>query len=211
MINIKMFSFNPFCENTFIVSNKNDGIIIDPGCLYDDEFVELDTYLEQNKIDVKAILITHGHLDHVFGCKYIANKYNTKIYLPELDKPLYDNLEQQSIQFNIELDMPPAPDYLIKNEDTLTLCDFKIKPLFTPGHSAGEMCYFFEQDNVCFTGDVLFSGSIGRTDLWEGNYNTIISSIKNKLFTLKDDVVIYPGHGEESTIGNERQNNPFFT
>lgn len=209
MLNIKTFCFNPFYENTYILSNSKDGLVIDPGCLYEDEFRELDQYAAQNNIDIKAILITHGHLDHIFGCKYISQKYNSDIYLPDLDKTLYNSLNEASMQFNIETETPPDNYTLIKDNSIIKICGFEITPLFTPGHTKGEYCYYMKKEKICFTGDVLFAGSIGRTDLWGGDYDSLIKSINNKLLTLDDDVTIYSGHGPESTIGREKISNPY--
>lgn len=209
MLNIKTFTFNPFYENTYLLSNSKETIVIDPGCLYEDELNEFDQYIAQNDIVIKAILITHGHLDHIFGCKYLFKKYRPEIYLPETDKPLYDNLYEASMQFNIEAETPPENPTLIKDESIITICGIDIKPLFTPGHTRGEYCYYLEQHKICFTGDVLFEGSIGRTDLWGGDYDSLIRSINNKLLTLDDEVVIFSGHGPESTIGREKKSNPY--
>jgi glyoxylase-like metal-dependent hydrolase (beta-lactamase superfamily II) len=111
--------------------------------------------------------------------------------------------------FDIILDEPPKPEQLITETTELSLGNSTLKFLFTPGHTPGEYCIYLEKEKICITGDVLFNESIGRTDLWGGNYITLIDSIEKKLFILPDEVVIYPGHGESSTIGYEKQNNPF--
>jgi glyoxylase-like metal-dependent hydrolase (beta-lactamase superfamily II) len=209
MLKIKTFCFNPFYENTYLLSNSKEAIVIDPGCLYEDEFHEFDQYIVQNDIIIKAILITHGHLDHIFGCKYLYQKYRPEIYLPEPDESLYSNLDQASIQFNIEAENPPENPTLIRDESVLEICGLEIKPLFTPGHTKGEYCYYLEKQKICFTGDVLFSGSIGRTDLWGGDYDSLIRSINNKLLTLDDEVTVYSGHGPETSIGREKKINPY--
>lgn len=209
MFKIQTFCFNPFSENSYVVSQNGNGFIIDPGCLYKDEYDELDSYLDLNNIKLNSILITHAHLDHLFGCNYIKNKYNSKIYLPEIDKPLYDNIKNQGNQFNIKLEPLPEPDSFISSDDIFQIGELSIRPLFTPGHTPGEYCYLLEQQSVCFTGDVLFANGIGRTDLWKGSYKDLMNSINTKLLSLNESVVIYPGHGETSTIGNEKINNQY--
>jgi glyoxylase-like metal-dependent hydrolase (beta-lactamase superfamily II) len=144
------------------------------------------------------------------GCDFIKESYNSAFFVPENDQPLLQNAEQQASAFNLTLKTPPVPDQLITEDLVLYLGDKKLEFIPTPGHTPGEYCIYLKNDSICITGDVLFKGSIGRTDLWGGDYQTLMNSITNKLFTLPDDVTIYPGHGENSTIGIEKTQNPFF-
>jgi glyoxylase-like metal-dependent hydrolase (beta-lactamase superfamily II) len=143
------------------------------------------------------------------GCSFVKEKYNPLYYIPEKDLPLFENAQKQAEMFGITMNKLPEIDKYLNEDEQLMLGDESFNNLFTPGHSPGEFCLYFEKSNFCITGDVLFRESIGRTDLYGGDYNTLINSIKTKLFTLPDDLVIYPGHGEDSTIGYEKLHNPF--
>ncbi|MCL4549904.1 MAG: MBL fold metallo-hydrolase [Bacteroidetes bacterium] len=212
MLNIQKFVFNPFSENTYIVwdDNSKTGAIIDPGCNDDNERETVDNFIRSNSLNLKFLINTHCHIDHIFGNSYIKKNYDVNFLAPEKDVPLLDMMINVAKIYAVELIPSPHPDELILDEQKFLLGNTEGKFLFTPGHSPGEVCLYFEKDKICFTGDVLFNKNIGRTDLPGGSYDTLIDSIKNKLFTLPDDVTIYPGHGEASTIGDEKKNNLFF-
>ena len=211
MIKIETFTFNLFAENTFVVWDEEtkEAAVIDPGTsgLAEEELLE--DYITKNDLKIKHLINTHCHIDHILGCKFVKEKYNPQYLVPKKDVPLLKKGQVQAAAFNIEFKEPPKPDGFITEEEELQLGETKIKFLFTPGHTPGEYCIYFEEDKICITGDVLFREGIGRTDLWGGDYNRLIRSIEEKLFTLPGDVKIYPGHGEPSTIKHEMQNNPF--
>ncbi len=211
MIKVKVFTFNLFSENTIVIwdDETKESAIIDPGTLTSEEENILSDFILANNLNVKYLINTHCHIDHILGCKFVKKKYNPVYYAPEKDIPLLEHAQQQAQMFDIILEEPPKPDQLIDETKEITLGDSKLKFLFTPGHTPGEFCIYLEREKICITGDVLFNESIGRTDLWGGDHDTLIDSIQNKLLILPDDVVIYPGHGETSTIGYEKQNNPF--
>jgi glyoxylase-like metal-dependent hydrolase (beta-lactamase superfamily II) len=211
MVKIKVFTFNLFSENTIVLWDEetNEAVVIDPGTSTTDEERILSEFISSNNLKIKYLINTHCHIDHILGCKFMKEKYDPIYYAPEQDLPLLEHAQQQASMFNISLDKPPKPDELITEGTELSLGKTKMKFLFTPGHTPGEFCIYLENEKICVTGDVLFNESIGRTDLWGGDYNTLIDSIQTKLLRLPDDVVIYPGHGESSTIGYEKQNNPF--
>lgn len=211
MIKVKAFTFNLFAENTIVVWDEEtkDAAVIDPGMSSEEEEKVFTNYIADEKLSIKILINTHCHIDHILGCSFIKQKYNPFYYVPEKDLPLLDNAEQQAAMFDIEFEKPPKPDEMISEETKIQLGNSVIQFLFTPGHTPGEYCLYFEDNKICITGDVLFKESIGRTDLWGGDYKTLISSIEKKLLTLPDEVVIYPGHGESSTIGHEKQHNPF--
>jgi glyoxylase-like metal-dependent hydrolase (beta-lactamase superfamily II) len=143
------------------------------------------------------------------GCRFVKENFNPVYYIPEKDLPLFNNAGKQAEMFGIEMSKLPKVDKYLTEGEKLLLGNESFSNLFTPGHSPGEFCLFFEESKFCITGDVLFRESIGRTDLYGGDYDTLIESIKTKLLTLHDDIVIYPGHGDESTIGYEKLHNPF--
>jgi len=211
MIKIKNFTFNLFAENTLVVWDDKtlESAIIDPGSSNSAEEKILEEFIIKNKLKVKYLINTHCHIDHILGCRFVKEKYNPVYLAPELDLPLLKNAQKQADAFDIIMEDPPLPDQFINEESIINLGDSVGKFIFTPGHSPGEFCIYFKEEKLCITGDVLFNEGIGRTDLWGGDYKTLIDSIESKLFKLPDDVKIYPGHGETSTIGHEKFNNPF--
>jgi glyoxylase-like metal-dependent hydrolase (beta-lactamase superfamily II) len=211
MVQVKSFTFNFFNENTFVLwdDETKESAIIDPGVYSSDEQITLTDFITNQKLNIKFLINTHCHIDHILGCKFVKEKFNPVYYAPEKDILLLENSVMQAQMFDINFEEPPSPDKLINDETELFLGDSKIVFLFTPGHTPGEYCLYLEKEKICITGDVLFKEGIGRTDLWGGNYDALINSIENKLFSLPDDVKIYPGHGDESTIGYEKQYNPF--
>lgn len=211
MIKVHKFVFNPFLENTYIVwdEKSKEAAIIDPGCYDKKEETELANFIEEQKLNPIFIINTHCHIDHIFGNAFIKKKYNSKLLAPEEDLFLFDLMKQEAEKFGYNFTRSPLPDEYISEEKPIVLGNIKGVFLFTPGHTPGEHCLYFEDDKLCFTGDVLFQESIGRTDLWGGNYEILLKSIKTKLLTLPDDVRIFPGHESDSTIGREKKFNPF--
>lgn len=211
MLKIKLFTFNVFSENTIIIwdDKSGDAAIVDPGTSSSTEENELLSFISSKDLRIKYLINTHCHIDHILGCSFVKEKFNPVYYAPELDLPLLDNAQQQAQMFDLDIDQPPIPDKLITEQTEIMIGESKLQFLFTPGHTPGEFCIYIGEEKICVTGDVLFKESIGRTDLWGGNYETLLNSIHEKLILLPDDVVIYPGHGEPSTIGYEKQNNPF--
>ena len=211
MVELKKFVFNPFMENTFVVWDKEtrEAAVIDPGCSDELEEQEFSEFIINNSLSLKYLINTHCHLDHIWGCKFIKEKYNPQYLIPEDDLTLLKNAGSQADMYNVSFNEPPLPDGFISESLHISLGSSQIKFLYTPGHTPGEFSLYFPSEKFCIVGDVLFRGSIGRTDLWGGNYETLMDSIFNKLLSLDDNVIIYPGHGEESTIGIERSKNPF--
>ncbi len=211
MIKIETFVFNLFSENTFVVWDEETkkAAVIDPGMSSLSEEELLGDFISKNDLKIKYLINTHCHIDHILGCNFVKEKYNPQYLIPEKDIPLLQNGKMQASAFGVDFKEPPKPDMFITEEEELNLGETKIKFLFTPGHTPGEYCIYFEEEKICITGDVLFREGIGRTDLWGGNYDQLIRSIEEKLFTLPGEVTIYPGHGEPSTIDHELKNNPF--
>ncbi len=212
MIKVKKFTFSSFAENTYLIwdESSKETMIVDPGCSNSYEEKELESFISSNKFSVKYLVNTHCHIDHIFGCAFVKEKYKVPYYAPENDLPLIEHFEKQTEFVEMEATAkPPLPDHYITENLKLKLGKTEPVFIFTPGHTPGEYCIYFPDDKFCITGDVLFQNSIGRTDLWGGDYATILQSIKTKLLTLPDDTIIYPGHGDESTIGEEKKYNPF--
>lgn len=211
MLKVKVFTFNVFSENTIIVWDEEtkESAIVDPGTSSAEEENILSEFIESEKLKIKYLINTHCHIDHILGCKFVKEKFEPVYYAPEKDLPLLEQGQKQALMFNITLEKPPKPDELITEETEISIGKSKMQFLFTPGHTPGEFCIYFESEKFCITGDVLFKESIGRTDLWGGDYDSLINSIEKKLLTLPDDVIIYPGHGAISNIGYEKQYNSF--
>ena len=211
MLVIKTFTFNLFSENTFIIwdESSKECIIVDPGCSNQHEDEKLEKYIVENDLSVKYLINTHCHIDHILGCKFVKEKYNPVFFIPEKDLFLLERAEVQASAFGLNIEKLPIPDKYLSEDLQLKLGRSRVSFLFTPGHTPGEFCIYFKGEAFCITGDVLFKNSIGRTDLWGGDYDTLIHSIKTKLFSLPNNVTIYPGHGENSKIGLEKSENPF--
>lgn len=211
MLNIQKFVFNPFSENTLVLwdAESLECMIIDPGCSDITEENELFDFIESKNLKPKYLINTHCHIDHIIGVNSVLNKFKIKYLAPEKDLPLLERAVSQAEMFGLYIDEIKKPDEFLSEESDLRLGNENIKCLFTPGHTPGEFCLYSESNKICITGDVLFQQSIGRTDLWGGNYQVLLNSIKTKLLNLPDDVTIYPGHGESSIIGEEKKFNPF--
>lgn len=213
MLQLKKFTFNMFAENTFIIWDDatKESAIIDPGCSNKSEEYELEQFILKNNLQVKYLINTHCHIDHILGCEFVKNKFNPIYFAPEKDLPLLKNAKMQSQMVGLQFSISITPDQYLTEHTKIRLGDSDLKFLFTPGHTSGEYCILLPDIKSCITGDVLFYDSIGRTDLWGGDYDTLLTSIKDKLLSLPDDTKIYPGHGEDSTIGRERNSNPFLS
>ena len=210
MITIDSFTFGPFQENTYILYDETkECIIIDPGCYDDQERNELNEFIENNKLNPVKLINTHCHIDHVVGNRFIADKYSLELEMNKHDKPMLDSLLTVAKMYNLKAEPSPEPSVYLSEGDVIKFGNSTLKILFTPGHSPGSITFYNTEQKFMIVGDVLFQGSIGRTDLPGGNYETLISSIKNKLFPMGDEYVVYNGHGQSTTIGFERKNNPF--
>ena len=211
MLVIKSFVFNLFSENTFIVwdEGSKESAVIDPGCSNENEEEKLEKYIVENGLNIKYLINTHCHIDHVLGCTFVKDRFSPKYYIPEKDLFLLESANLQASAFNLKINKKPKPDLYLTEDTRLSLGRSQMSFLFTPGHTPGEYCIYFPVEAFCITGDVLFKNSIGRTDLWGGDYDTLLDSIHTKLFSLPDNVIIYPGHGESSKIGLEKSENPF--
>ncbi len=210
MFAVKGFTFSPVQENTWLLYNeKGHAIMIDPGCYFDEEKDVLQSFITQNKISFQLLLNTHCHLDHVFGNKWIHETYGLLLHIHEKEKQVLDFAPASGLMWNLPFDNYNAEIKYIKEGDEILLDEDKLQVLFTPGHSPGHVCFYCKEQGFVIGGDVLFRQSIGRTDLPSGDHATLISSIKNQLFVLPDETIVYCGHGEPTTIGYEKKHNPY--
>jgi glyoxylase-like metal-dependent hydrolase (beta-lactamase superfamily II) len=210
MFQIKIFTFNPVQENTYILYNEhNECIIIDPGCYFDAEKEELKSFITLHKLQPRILLNTHCHLDHVFGNKFIAEEYKLTLNTHLLEKEILELAPASGLMFNLPFDNYQGEIIYLKEGDFIFLGDDKLEVIHAPGHSPGSICFYCEKQQFIIGGDVLFQNSIGRTDLPYGNHEDLLKNIKEKLFKLPENVKVYPGHGPETTIGDEIKENPF--
>jgi hydroxyacylglutathione hydrolase len=210
MLNVQSFTFNPVQENTYIVYNdEKDCCIIDPGCYFASEEKELTDFIEINKLKPVYLLNTHCHLDHIFGNRFIQKKYNLVLHLHKLEKQLLDFGPTQGQLYQMPFENYDGELIFIDEGDKISLGKEELDIFLTPGHSPGSICFYSRSHKFIIAGDVLFQNSIGRTDLPGGSFETLEESIKLKLYTLPEDVIVYPGHGDSTTIGDEIKTNPF--
>jgi glyoxylase-like metal-dependent hydrolase (beta-lactamase superfamily II) len=210
MLKIKSFEFSPIQENTYVLYNEfNDCIIIDPGCYHDDEKDELTRFIDKMELKPKMLLNTHCHLDHVFGNKFVAEKYGLTLHIHENEKPILAFAPASGLMYNMPFDNYNGELVFLKAGQTIKLGDDELKVLLTPGHSPGSLSFYCGKEKFVISGDALFKQSIGRTDLPGGDFDTLINSIKTQLFVLDDDTKVYSGHGPVTSIADEKRMNPF--
>ncbi len=210
MIQIKKFEFNLFQVNTYILyDNTKECVIIDPGCQTKQEEQILSDFINSNKLKPVKLLNTHSHIDHILGNNFVKQKYNLKIEAHKDDEIFIENAESHALTFGFRVTRPPSIDKHIDENNTIEFGNSKLHIKSVPGHSQGSLVFYNNENKFAITGDVLFKASIGRTDLPGGNYNLLISGIKQKLLSMNDDTKVYSGHGFATTIGEERRNNPF--
>ena len=210
MFFVKDFTFNPLQENTYIVYNEEkNAIIIDPGCYFDNERSMLEDFICDNHLTIKYLLNTHCHLDHVFGNKWVYEKYGTPLYIHKQENQTLAMAPASGLMWGIPFDNYDGPIYELTPGKYITLDDDELQIMFTPGHSPGHLSFYSSKEGWLISGDVLFRESIGRTDLPGGDYSTLIKSIKENFWQLPEETVVYSGHGPTTTIGHEKKHNPF--
>jgi hydroxyacylglutathione hydrolase len=210
MVNIKIFTFNPFSENTYVLWDETkEGIIVDPGCYTGAEKKHLNEFIEENKIKPSFLINTHAHIDHVLGNAFVHEQWNLLPIIHKNEVAGLTAVPQYAHLYGINAELSPDPVEFLNEGQSLKFGNTELDIIFTPGHSAGHITLMSKEQKFLISGDVLFYGSIGRTDLPGGDYKTLIDSILHKLMVLEDDYKVYPGHGEPTTIGFERKNNPF--
>ena len=207
---IKIFVFNPFKVNTYLLyDDTRECIIIDAACYEKDEVSALLNFITEKELKPKALLSTHGHVDHICGNIFFKDQFSLPLLMHKDDNYLINAAVQYGKIFGFIIDQPPSPTGFIEQGDTYRFGNSSLEILHAPGHSPGSVMFYSGEDKFLIAGDVLFSGSIGRTDLPKGNYGTLISSIKSKILTLPEDTRVYSGHGNSTTIKKEKETNPF--
>ncbi len=210
MLTVKCFEFNPVQENTYVLYNEKDACcLIDPGCYFGNERTTLSAFIEEQGLTPKYLLNTHCHLDHVFGNKFIHDSYGLPLHLHEKERPVLEYAPQAGLQWNMPFENYRGELIFLGQGDIVRLGEDELKVLFIPGHSPGSIAFYDEADGFVISGDALFRGSIGRTDLPGGDHKALLNAIRQQLLTLPDEVIVYPGHGEPTTIGYEKKHNQF--
>ena len=212
MITVKTLTFNAYSENTYILFDETkECVIIDPGMYEGYEQNELVSFIKDNGLKPVLLLNTHCHLDHVFGNKFIDDTYGLKPQFHEGELPVLNAVPGYAPSMGFtQYQVSPLPERYLTDQDTITFGNSLLSIIFAPGHSPAHLCFYSAADHTLIGGDVLFQGSIGRTDLPGGNHQQLIQNISQKLFVLPNETTVYPGHGPATTIGYEKQHNPFF-
>ena len=210
MLTVKFFTFSPFSENTYVLHDEsNECAIIDAGCYTAQEQAILKDYISDKKLKPVLLLSTHSHIDHITGNRFVFDTYGLKPIIHKMDLPTLEAQERVCQMYQLNYDPSPMPDKYVEEGDVLTFGNTHLKVLYTPGHAPGHIVFYNEENNLVINGDVLFKGTIGRTDLPGGNFADLEKSIKTKLYTLPDETTVYAGHGPVTNIGHEKAHNMF--
>ena len=208
-LHIEKFTFNPFQENSYVVSGPDgSAVIIDPGCATSAEKQALSAYISTNNLQVKALLSTHCHIDHVLGNAYVLRTYPVDYYIHKLDLPVLAAAERSAQVYGIEgFERSPQPNHFLEDKQILTFGAIELQVIFGPGHAPGHVAFYSPADALVISGDILFQGSFGRVDLPGGDIEVLKKTIKERFFTLPDETIIYCGHGPNTSIGKEKTSN----
>ena len=212
MLKIVRFVFNAFGENTYLTIDAatNQAAVIDPGMVSTAEQDALDKYIRQNDIKLTQIILTHAHIDHILGAGYVKDKYGAVIKAHPADGFIAQSANLQAQRFGMKNSIDPVSfDIELKDGDEIQIGESSLAVIHLPGHSPGGIVLYDRDDNVAFTGDSIFEGSIGRTDLEGGDYHTLVKALKDKVLTLPGDTILLPGHGEPTNVNNEKATNPY--
>jgi glyoxylase-like metal-dependent hydrolase (beta-lactamase superfamily II) len=209
---LKTFEFNMFPVNCYVLWDETkEAAVIDPGCFYDEEKQTLKEFIVSNGLTLKHLLNTHLHLDHIFGNTFVVKEFGVQSQACQADDFLLEAAPKQARMFGLNWEEKPVPTGKhLKDGDTVSFGNTALDVIHVPGHSPGSLVYYSKADSCIFAGDVLFQGTIGRTDLAGGSFETLVEGIRTRLFTLPSDTTVYPGHGIQTTIGKEKTENPYF-
>lgn len=208
-MDIQYFTVGPFQENTYLLVERDEALLIDPGFYSESEYIEFKKELDESGASLKAVCLTHAHVDHILGLNKVLSDFKVPVFLNRSDTYLWDKFPQQASMFGFTVqpiqiipeDLPP--------QTSKGIGVFSFDVLYTPGHSPDHVSLYFKSEDFVIAGDVLFRESIGRTDLYKGDLKTLTESVQNELYPLPGDTKVYPGHGPATTIAHEKLNNPF--
>jgi len=204
---LEMLTVGPFQENCYVIGDEASGVgaIVDPG----DEAARIALAVEQTSLEIDRILVTHAHIDHLGAVGALADEYACPVLMHAEAEPMLQQLPSQAMMMGLRFGKVPAVDRHIEAEELLEIGDLELRSLYTPGHAPGHLSFYVESEELLLSGDALFAGSVGRTDLFGGDMELLMRSINERLMTLPDETRVYPGHGPRTTIGAERAHNPF--
>ncbi|MES2006034.1 MAG: MBL fold metallo-hydrolase [Bacteroidota bacterium] len=212
MIKVKVFTFSPVQENTYLLYNdQNKAIIIDPGCYFSAEQETLKNFITDTGLEPVRLLNTHCHLDHVFGNKWVHETFGLELFIHPGEEQMLKLAPLSGEKWGLPFQNYTGPLHFLNEGDTVFWGEDELRVILAPGHSPASICFYCEKQQFMIGGDVLFRESIGRTDLPGGDHETLLKSIREKIFVLPDEVKVYPGHGVSTTIGYEKRNNPFLS
>lgn len=210
MLQIKVFTFNPFYENTYILYDETGkAVIVDPGCYEREEKEELLDFISSEKLQVTQLVNTHCHIDHVLGNEFVKTTFKVPLSIHQKEVPVLKSVQVYAPSYGFARYQASEPDQFLDPGKVLQVGYEQLKILYVPGHSPGHVVFYHTESKTCIAGDTLFQGSIGRTDLPGGDHGTLLHAIKSVLFTLPEDTIVFPGHGPETSIGAEKEYNPF--
>lgn len=207
---IKIFAHNPYQMNAHLVYDETgEGVLIDAGNSNEEELKEIVDFVEEKGIQLKMLLNTHAHIDHIVGNDAVIEKFGLKLYAHKATMEFYKSADQYGASLGFSVSNPQLPDVYIEDGEEIKFGNTTLKVLYTPGHADGSVCFYDAENHFVIVGDVLFQRSIGRTDLPTGDFDLLAKSIQNKLYTLPDNTDVYPGHGPTTRIQYEKMDNPF--
>ena len=202
---LEMLTVGPFQENCYVIGDGETGAVVDPG----DEATRIALAVEQTQLEIDQILVTHAHIDHVGAVGALADEYACPVLMHAEAEPMLEQLPTQAMMMGLRFGKVPTVDRYVEDEEVLEIGELRLKSLYTPGHAPGHLAFYIENEELLLSGDALFAGSVGRTDLFGGDMEVLLRSINERLLTLPDETRVYPGHGPQTTIGAERAHNPF--
>ncbi len=210
MINIHTLVLNPFQVNTYILSDDNrKAVIIDPACYGEYEETQLLRLIQEQDLIPEKVLLTHCHIDHILGYHFLLRTFGLEPLCHEAGLPFLEHAPYFAGVYGFKVEQPVLPTRYLQDQEEIRTGNIRLKALYTPGHADGSMCFYSEEQQFVITGDLIFFESVGRTDLPTGDFALLEKSVQEKILCLDDKVVIYPGHGHETTVGHERHHNPF--
>jgi hydroxyacylglutathione hydrolase len=204
---LEMLTVGPFQENCYIIGDEDSGagVVVDPG----DEAARIALAVEQTGLDVGSIIVTHAHIDHVGAVAALVDEYACPVLMHSEAEPMLKQLPTQAMMMGLKFGKVPAVDRHIGDGEVLEVGELRLRSLYTPGHAPGHLAFYVQDEDLVLSGDALFAGSVGRTDLPGGSMEVLMRSIEERLLTLPDETRVFPGHGPQTEIGNERTTNPF--
>ena len=204
---LEMLTVGPFQENCYVLGDEASGVgaVVDPG----DEAARIAMAVEQTGLEIGSIIVTHAHIDHVGAVAALVDEYSCPVLMHAEAEPMLEQLPTQAMMMGLRFGKVPTVDHHIGEGEMVEVGDLRLRPLYTPGHAPGHLAFYIEEEGLVLSGDALFAGSVGRVDLPGGSMEVLMRSIEERLMTLPDETRVYPGHGPQTQIGNERVSNPF--